>query len=233
MVTVRPYESEAVRAVTGQTIRPGALELTRRAADYCGLGQGDRLLDVGCGTGASMEFLRTRYGVMVAGMDLSRNLLATARRQQPPLNLIRGDAMALPLKAGRLRAITCECVCSLLPDAASALAAFHRILQPKGHLIISDLYWRMNDETVLDLSQGAGGCLTGAVDRQTMVNRIESAGFQIELWEDHTQLLKSLAAQLVWAGVSLDAWWGVDCTSGGCSGRQRPGYCLIIARKLS
>ena len=231
MEILEPYESLSVRAVTGQTIRPGELALTRRAADCCGLGAGDRILDVGCGTGATADFLTSRYGVTVLGLDLSSVLLADARQQHPALKLIRGDGMRLPVKTARISAVYCECVCSLLPDAVSAMKEFHRVLEPDGHLIIADLYWRITDETMSGLSAGTGGCLAGAVDRHTMLQRIESAGFEICLWEDHSNALKQLAAQLVWSGVSLRAWWRIDCTSDACRGDRRPGYCLAIARK--
>ena len=232
MAISKPYESEAVRAVTGPTIRPGGLALTGRAAGYCGLGRGDRVLDVGCGTGATTAFLQAEYGASVIGMDFSRRLLAEARTQDPALGLIRGSAMALPIRADVLGAVYCECVCSLLPDAASALKDFYRVLQPGGHLVIADLYWRPSDEslTVNPMATG-GGCLAGAVDRNTMVRRIEAVGFKIDWWEDHSDALKQLAAQLVLAGVSLSDWWGIDCASAGCNSGRRPGYCLIVASK--
>lgn len=232
MGTPHPYESEAVRTVTGPTIRPGGLALTRRAAEYCHLGPGDRVLDVGCGTGATAAFLETHYGATVMGMDLSRILLAEACRHQPDLKVIQADAMALPLKSGCFGAIYAECVCSLLPDTASVLNGFYRVLQPSGHLVAADLYWRTSGGkvTVQPMAAG-GGCLAGAVDRHTMIQRIVGAGFEIGLWEDHSDALNQLAAQLVWAGVSLTDWWGIDCTSGGCNSGRRPGYCLIVARK--
>lgn len=227
----KPYESASVRAVTGPTIRPGGLALTNRAADYCGLGPGDRVLDIGCGSGATTVFLTAEYDASVIGIDFSPLLLAEARNQDPTVGLIRGNAMALPIKADGLSAVYCECVCSLLPDAASALKDFYRVLQPGGHLVIADLYWRTPDDMLTADPMATGGCLAGAVDRHTMVRRIEAAGFEIDLWEDHSDALKQLAAQLAWAGVSLTEWWGIDCASGSCDSGRRPGYCLIVASK--
>jgi SAM-dependent methyltransferase len=148
------------------------------------------------------------------------------------LNAIRADAMALPLIADSFSAVYAECVCSLLPDVASALNDFYRVLRPGGHLVVADLYWRTPDDTVtIQPMATGGGCLAGAVDRHTMVARVEAAGFEVALWEDHSDALKQLAAQLVWSGVSLTDWWGIDCTSGRCHGDRRPGYCLIVAGK--
>ena len=84
MIARRPYESETVRAVTGPAIRPGGLALTRRAAEVCGLGPGARVLDVGCGTGATVQCLQAEFGAAAIGMDLSpfcspRRLINTLR----------------------------------------------------------------------------------------------------------------------------------------------------------
>ena len=231
MIAQRPYESEAVRAVTGTTIRPGGLALTRRAAEACSLSPGDRVLDVGCGTGATANCLHSEYGAAVVGMDLSFVLLAEAARQHSRMNLIRANAMDLPFTAGGFDAVFAECVCSLLPDAIAALDGFHRMLKPGGHLVVADLYWRIWDQTAIQSKDSLGACLAGAVDRRTLIRRIENAGCDIDLWEDHSEALKQLAAQLVWAGVSLTDWWGVDCESGACNSGQRPGYCLIVAHK--
>ena len=225
-----PYESADVRAVTGPAIRPGGLILTGRAADHCRLGPKDRVLDVGCGTAATADFLNTRYGASVIGVDRSDILLAEARRQHPVAALVRGDAVRLPLKAAYFNAVFCECVCSLLPDPAAALDEWHRVLVPGGALVLADLYWRMPRTPMAD-PPVAAGCLGGAVDRQTMIQRIQSVGFTIDRWEDHSHALKQLAAEMVWAGVSLNALWGEACGRGACSHSNRPGYCLIVARK--
>jgi SAM-dependent methyltransferase len=140
--------------------------------------------------------------------------------------------MGLPFRMAHFNAVFCECVCSLLTDAASALREFYRVLVMGGHLVIADLYWRTPNETATAQPAAAGGgCLAGAVDRDIMDERLEAAGFEISLWEDQSDALKQLAAQLVWAGVSLTDWWGVDCAPGSSNRCRRPGYCLIVARK--
>ena len=60
MYTSRPYESPALREAIGPALRPGGLDLTERAARYCGLAAGDLVLDVGCGIGATAAFLKDR-----------------------------------------------------------------------------------------------------------------------------------------------------------------------------
>lgn len=198
----KPYESEAVRAVTGPTIRPGGLELTRRVAEYCRLNPGDRILDVGCGAGATVGFLNRHMNVRAVGMDLSALLLAEARQDDPEISVLRRSALALPVNGRCLAAVYCECVFSLIPAPMVALDEFSRVLQPDGYLVITDPYRRTGVIPDL-LTAGSGGCLRGAVARKTMLHRTQTAGLSLCLWEDHSDLLNVLAARLVWAGISL------------------------------
>ncbi len=66
------HESREMRSVTGPTIRPGGLTLTERAFAFCSLPERARVLDVGCGVGATVEFLcREHLGAF--GVDTSLN----------------------------------------------------------------------------------------------------------------------------------------------------------------
>ncbi|PID41036.1 MAG: SAM-dependent methyltransferase, partial [Proteobacteria bacterium] len=127
MVALRPYESKAIRAVTGATIRPGGLELTRRTAAYCGLKAGDRVLDVGCGTGATVAFLNRQMGIRAIGVDVSAKLLAEARSKAPNLSVMRANGVALPVRSAAVGAVYCECVLSLISDTMAALVECRRV----------------------------------------------------------------------------------------------------------
>ncbi|MCB2149565.1 MAG: class I SAM-dependent methyltransferase [Deltaproteobacteria bacterium] len=229
MIQTKPYESEAIRAVTGPAIRPGGLDLTRRAARYCRLKAGDRVLDVGCGTGVTTALLNREFQTRAVGVDLSVVLLTEARRCDPDLPVIRGNAVDLPLKADHYSTVFCECVLSLLPDPARALNEFCRVLRPGGHVVVADLYQRTAGST--DSGLTGRGCVKGAVSRDVSVQRMVAAGLVICLWEDHSDLLKVLAARLVWAGISLKDVWGKACSPAAGKEPFRPGYYLLVAGK--
>jgi arsenite methyltransferase len=63
----KTYENPKIHEVTGETIRPGGFALTKRAIEYCGFGKGARLLDVGCGLGATVEYLVDQHDFDVNG----------------------------------------------------------------------------------------------------------------------------------------------------------------------
>src|SRR4051812_25973282 len=88
----------------------------------CGL-SGDRVLDVGCGTGKSLVPLLER-GYRLTGCDQSEGMLARARLAVPPsVDLFQADMRDLP-DAGEFDLITCldDAVNYLLGDDDLALA---------------------------------------------------------------------------------------------------------------
>lgn len=217
-MTLSPYEKEPLRDVTGLTIRPGGLTLTDRALGICRFAAGAELLDVGCGAGGTVEHLGSSHGFSATGVDLSRALLAEGLARDQALKLIMAEAEALPFAAGSFDGILCECVLSLAAEPLTALAEFRRVLRSGGFLILSDLYDRRETEPT--------GALRGMMTRNQVGSWLSQSGFTAVVWEDHTGLLKELAARLILAGCSLDGLCGGTIAAG-----QRPGYYLLVARK--
>ncbi len=224
-----PYESEYLRAVTGPAIRPGGLELTGRAMEFCSFPAGARILDVGCGEGASVEFLRNHHRIDAVGVDISSRLLRDGKSLNASLPLMLASAERLPYGNESLDGILCECALSLVPDAECALAEFHRVLRPGGRLILSDVYLRESGDNRCIGGDRMDGCLKGDVPYSVTKSMLEENGFKVVLWEDHTRLLKELAARLVLAGVTPADLCGEFPKVG--DGLQRPGFYLLVARK--
>ena len=103
------------------------------------LGQGP-VLDLGCGTGRHLAFLR-RTNPLAFGMDLSRALLRLAPAGLRPW-LVRGDMRSVPVKAGTLSGI---CLWftpfGYFPDAQNRtlLLDLGRLLRPGGVLVMDYL----------------------------------------------------------------------------------------------
>jgi ubiquinone/menaquinone biosynthesis C-methylase UbiE len=205
------WEREELRAVAGDTLRPGGFELTDRAAEYIGLVPGQRVLDVGAGLGASVSRLRSRYGVSAWGVEPSA---AQVSRSDGAHGLIQGLGDRLPFRQGTFHALFCECVFSLFDDRPGGLAEFYRVLKPGGFLVLSDL-------CASGPSVGSGvSCADRAAPLADTVRLIRDGGFSVELLEDHSGHLRDLAAHLAWTDE------GMAC---GCG--RGVGYFLMIAQK--
>lgn len=225
------YETPELRQAAGETLRPGGLELTRRAAALIDLAPGARVLDLGCGLGASTAWLAGQ-GLTALGLDRSAEQVREARRLHPGPAFMQADAAAPPLAQASLDAVFCECVLSLCARPGEVLQECRRLLKPGGWLVLSDVYLR-RPELAPDGTM-SGSCLAGARGRREVLDLVEMAGLGLAVWEDHSRLLKELAARLVFACGSLAALWefmGLGGCAGGCDSRpSKPGYYLLLAR---
>ncbi|HYZ88058.1 MAG TPA: class I SAM-dependent methyltransferase [Myxococcales bacterium] len=91
--------------------------------------------DVGCGPGNSATQTRDAVG-SVAGIDPAPAMLRRARRRDPRLLLVRGDATRLPLRDQSVDAVTFHSVLYLLPDQSAALREAARVLRPGGRAVL-------------------------------------------------------------------------------------------------
>ena len=96
----------------------------------------DPVLDLGCGQGRHLAWLRDQ-GVAAFGLDLSRDLLGQARRDHGPgLSLVRGDMRHLPLGDGSFGAVlslfTAFGYFGELADNLGMVRQVVRVLRPGG-----------------------------------------------------------------------------------------------------
>ena len=98
---------------------------------HLGVGAGDRLLDVACGSGLAMELAGLR-GARCAGIDASPRLLAVARDRNPDADLRVGDMNALPWPDELLRRR--HQLPRHLGHHPGALAEVYRVLVPGGRV---------------------------------------------------------------------------------------------------
>ncbi|MFN8533354.1 MAG: methyltransferase domain-containing protein [Dehalococcoidia bacterium] len=98
---------------------------------------GLKILDVGCGTGATIEWLQRFAGRRpVAGIDLAPAAVHLARRTGGRIALASADT--LPFRAAAFDLIYCADVVQHLSDEErrQTLAEFRRVLRPGGAVII-------------------------------------------------------------------------------------------------
>lgn len=85
-------------------------------------------LEVGCGEGFVLGYLRTRLdGVRLEGIDLDDEAVAYARRLVPGVPVRVGDARRLPYPDGAFDLVLCLEVLEHLEDPAAALREIRRV----------------------------------------------------------------------------------------------------------
>ena len=102
---------------------------------FAGLAPGDRVLDVGCGTG-SLAFAAAEAAEIAAvtGIDPTRGFIdfARARASDPRIRFELGDARELPFADAAFDRVFSLLVLHFIPDAASAVAEMRRVAGPGG-----------------------------------------------------------------------------------------------------
>ncbi|RME43213.1 MAG: class I SAM-dependent methyltransferase, partial [Caldilineae bacterium] len=94
-----------------------------------------RVLDVGCGPGATLTALREHFPFVV-GVDYAPEALHYAARRHQR-RLCRGNALALPFAGNTFHAVTALDVLyqRWVTDDRAALGEMHRVLKPGGLLV--------------------------------------------------------------------------------------------------
>lgn len=183
--------------------RPGGMVITRHLLDISSLPPGGIILDIACGLGATLECLRSEYDLMPVGLDLSMQMLKQNREHNPSLKLAQADCSKLPIMSNTLQAVIMECALTLSGEQHKALQEYHRVLDPNGLLLISDIYNREKTTTSAGRILEASRCLSRVDSEENIRNTLINNGFVIRLWEDQTQYLKQWMAQMVFKLGSL------------------------------
>lgn len=93
-----------------------------------------RILDLGCGPGNLLDFLRPRGDIY--GSDYSADALGFCL-DRGYRRLFRADFHSLPISSESFDLVTCIDVVEHLKDDRRALQELHRILRPTGRLVLS------------------------------------------------------------------------------------------------
>ncbi|WP_254544540.1 class I SAM-dependent methyltransferase [Halomarina pelagica] len=110
-------------------------EYGRDVLDLLAPERGERVLDLGCGTGHLTAAIADA-GATAVGVDRERSMLAEARVAHPDAAFVEGDARALPLRGG-LDAVFSNAALHWVPEADAGRVAGEvaRVLRPGGRFV--------------------------------------------------------------------------------------------------
>jgi ubiquinone/menaquinone biosynthesis C-methylase UbiE len=135
---------------------------------------GDRVADVGCGTGILTRVL-ARRGFEVTGIDPNRDMLAEARAAGGPATYRPGEAAATGLGDASVALVTAAQAFHWF-DADAALAEFHRVLRPRAHVAA---IWNLRASSPF------------MVEYQALLRRFSSEYSAVESWEQSLVRLRA------------------------------------------
>ena len=168
------YESDAIRYLLGDSMRPGGLALTREILEAAGVGAGMRVLDVACGGGDSAEAVES-LDAAYFGVDLGLKNLTRLNGGRAAA----AEAERLPFRDSAFDAVLVQCAFCTFPDKTGAASEMARVLKPGGSLLLADVTldcYSLPPE--LDSVFAAAVCLAEAQPLQSYQSHAEAAGLQ-------------------------------------------------------
>ncbi len=189
------YESAAEQV----QLLPAAHAVVEAAA----IQPGERVLDLGCGTG-NAALLAARHTDQVTGVDPASRLLEVARAraasERQKVTFLPGEAASLPVGDASADVIISVFAVIFAPDPGAAAREMSRVLAPRGRIVLSA--W-IPAGTMFEIASAVSGAVRQAVGAPP------PASFA---WEDQDALVSILAPygfavevnrhQLAWTGPS-------------------------------
>jgi arsenite methyltransferase len=234
------YESKCMNDTLGQTLRPGEFKLTEKAIELCNLTKEDKILDLGCGMGATISYLYENYKIKGVGIDPSEKLLSKAKENCPIGEFVKSQGEELPFPDESFDCVFAECTLSLMSDLNAAIHEVNRVLKKDGWFVVTDVYSK-NPSALQELeSYSFQSCMRGLYDLELLQKKLKDADFQIVYMGDYSDLLKELMVKIIFTYGSMDVFWSKaasnDTCTIGCEFQEKlklckPGYFILIGKK--
>jgi SAM-dependent methyltransferase len=148
------------------------------------------------GVGGGMELLQFSYfsrrAGAVIGLDVVDEMIAACQTNLQAaqasntwfdasfVDLRRGDALALPIESNSIDVAAQNCLFNIFrdDDLKRALAEMHRVLKPRGRLILSDpVCDQAMPQALQDDERLRALCLSGAIPLADYIRRLTDCGF--------------------------------------------------------
>jgi arsenite methyltransferase len=161
--------------------------------DLADLAEGDRVIDLGSGSGMDVFFAAERVGQSgaVTGVDFTTEQLAKARgiateSGYSQVEFREGRIEELPAEPESFDCVISNGVINLAPEKGAVFAEAARVLRPGGKLAIADIVseQQMKESIVCDADLWAS-CIGGAAQQDAYREAIEGSGLEIEQIRDN------------------------------------------------
>lgn len=148
------------------------------------IGPGDTVLDIGSGSGTDALIAAGLIGPggRVIGLDLTAAMREKLRANAAAagavnLEVLAGNAEAIPLPDGSVDVVTSNGVLNLVPDKERAMREVGRVLRPGGRLQMADIVVRtLPSEACRSHPELWAECVVGATTVESYVTGFEAAG---------------------------------------------------------
>lgn len=195
--------AQSYDAFMGRYSRP----LAPLLADFAGVAAGQRVLDVGCGTGALTTELVARLGSeRVAAVDPSSPFVAAMRERFPGVTVEQAGAERLPFPSESFDAALAQLVVHFMHDPVGGISEMARVTGANG--VVAACVWDHASEhgPLAAFWAAARDLQPGAHDESNLPGVRE--GHLAKLFTDAgLRRIESTALHIAVEHPSFDEWW--------------------------
>ena len=174
---------------------------TRELIKLSGFTPNMHILDVGCGIGGSTRRLSVETGCRVTGIDLSDAYIDTAQRltqlldMQDRVAFQAASALELPYDDNSFDGVWSLQMNMNVEDKLSWLTETCRVLKPGGRLVLYEVCAHKNSPLYFPVPWAQDSSMSFLVPPESFRDVITSAGFDITVWNDKTDLAQQAFAK--------------------------------------
>ena len=162
-----------------QSVNKEEFSKIREIVKMAGIQEGERVLDIGCGTGILLPLLKESVGKVgeVVALDLSLNMLKKAREKfGDQFHYIHANVEDMPLKNSCFHKVICFASFPHFLNKKNALCEISRILKPGRKLLIAHTTSR---KTINSFHRKIGGPVANDFipNKKRMISLLKNTGF--------------------------------------------------------
>ena len=179
--------------IRGDSATKELIELAEFTADM-------HILDVGCGIGGSTRRLSHETGCRVTGVDLSNEYIDAAERltqllsMQERVKFHACSALELPFEDDCFDGVWSLQMNMNVEDKRAWLNETYRVLKPGGRAIFYEVCAHKNRHLHFPVPWAQDSSMSFLVPPESFREMIASAGFEIAVWNDKTDLAQEAFA---------------------------------------
>lgn len=160
------------------------------------------IIDVGCGVGGSTRRLSFETGCRVTGIDLSEEYIDAAERLTQLLNMQErvkfhaASALELPFDDNTFDGAWSIQMNMNIEDKLGWLTELYRVLKPGGRAVLYEVCGHKNTPCFFPVPWAQDSSMSFLQPPEPFRDVITSAGFEIEVWNDKTDLARKAFAHM-------------------------------------
>ncbi len=160
------------------------------------------ILDIGCGVGGSTRRLAHETGCCVTGIDLSDEYIDTAERltqllsMQERVKFHAASALELPFDDNTFDGAWAIQINMNIEDKLSWLKEVYRVLKPGGRTVLYEVCGNKNTPVYFPVPWAQDSSMSFLVPPESFRDVMTFAGFNIDVWNDKTDLAQQAFAHM-------------------------------------